>query len=585
MRRWIACIAILFVLAPGGLSHVWAADACRPLRTLGAGIVLQVEPFQTSLAPQLTAVLDADLILADEPAIFGLGKARAEVTLQAPVTVRPQPFGAELAGGVAALEFDPQAAGPAVVSRDGRRYLIHLAKGRPMTARGGELQVRPLMAASQAFTLNERAVVKLTDDGRAIVVKGSPVSWQLGDNAAFKFSLVKPTTLEETVGSTVTDAAVTVVNPIRLLPGGVMKVLVRASGYDFRARPLSFCFAVMPEGAHGLYTLSAPGRLMSESTDGALFEVTVPTEMARAIYKSVPGRADEPLGSETDWLGKRATVRVMGLDGDRVVFDAVQPFVTSNFWIAFSSGFVLILVLMLLSAIFLQEPNPRTLLRRLAQHENQRFSLANVQILMWTLLVLYALSFVWIANGLLLDISSGVLVLLGISGVTSVLSRGIENFAGAPKAPVTDEPKFKNLVTNEQGEFDLLRFQMLGFTLFTLCYSFISVIRSEGLPEIPANLYLLMGISNGAYVGGKLADNMKAQDAPDAAVAAGSYERSMTVADIQSIQKILGVTSSGLLDEATRTAIARYKVAEGIVPADGSINELLRARLESDVLG
>lgn len=226
-----------------------------------------------------------------------------------------------------------------------------------------------------------------------------------------------------------------------------MKVLVCASGYDFRARPLSFCFAVMPEGAHGLYTLSAPGRLMSESTDGALFEVTVPTEMARAIYKSVPGRADEPLGSETDWLGKRATVRVMGLDGDRVVFDAVQPFVTSNFWIAFSSGFVLILVLMLLSAIFLQEPNPRTLLRRLAQHENQRFQPSQRAISTWTLLVLYALSFVWIANGLLLDISSREYwCFLGISGVTSVLSRGIENFAGAPKAPVTHEPKFKNLV-------------------------------------------------------------------------------------------------------------------------------------------
>lgn len=63
---------------------------------------------------------------------------------------------------------------------------------------------------------------------------------------------------------------------------------------------------------------------------------------------------------------------------------------------------------------------------------------------------------------------------------------------------------------------------MSGFTLFTLCYSFISVIRSEGLPEISAAAYLLMGISNGAYVGGKLADNMKAQDAPDAAVAAGA---------------------------------------------------------------
>lgn len=583
MRRWIA-IAILSALTAGTPSLVSAADACRPLRTLRAGMVVQVEAHQTALAPRLEAVLESDLLLSDEPALFGLGQARTEATLRAPVTVRPQPFRAQLAGGAAELAFDPQAAGPAVVSNEGRRYLIHLAKGRPMTARGGELSVRPLEATPQAFTLNERAVVKLAASGRVVVVKGSPVSWQLGDNATFQFLLVNPTTLEETLGATVTDAAVTVVNPIRLLPGGVMKVQVRAGGYDFRARPLSFCFAVMPEGANGLYTLSAPGRLVSESTDGALFDVIVPTEMAGAIYKSVSGRADEPLGSETDWLGKRASVRVMGLDGDRVVFDAAQRFVVSNFWIAFSSGFVVILVLMLLSAIFLHEPNPRALLRRLAQHENQRFSLSNLQILLWTLLVLYALSFVWIANGLLLDISSGVLVLLGISGGTSVLSRGIDNYAGVPTAPVTDVPKFKDLVTNEHGEFDLLRFQMLGFTLFTLSYSFISVIRSEGLPEIPANLYLLMGISNGAYVGGKLADNMKAQDAPVAMTAAGSFEESMTRADIQSIQKVLRVAPSGLLDEATRAAIARYKVAEGIVPADGSVNELLRARLESDAL-
>lgn len=584
-RRFLARAFLALGLATAAAS-ISAADACRPVRTLGAGSVLAIDAQQTDIGPALRAVLDSDQVLVDAPGRFRLGPQSKQVTLDVPMVVRVPSLTADLVDDRATLSFDAASTGPALVSREGRRYIVQFAKGVPMDARGVAFKVRPLLTEPSVVTIAKGATYRLTDDGKgAVLSKGANVTWQLGDNPQFRFSLVDPTPLEETTGPAVTDAGISVIKPSRLLPGSVMKVQVRASGYDFKAHPITFCFAVAPEGGRGLYTLSAPGRLISESTEGGLFEVDVPARMAAAVYKAAPGREAEEVGSAYEWLGMRSSVRVMGLDGDKVVFDAAQPFIMSHFWISFVSGFALILVLMGMSAIFLREPNPRLLLRRLAQHPSQRFSLSNIQILMWTLLMLYALAFVWIANGMLLDISSGVLILLGISGGTSILVRGVENMGNTTMTPVTDTPKLKDLITNEKGDFDLLRFQMLGFTLFTLAYSFISVIRSEGLPEIPANLYLLMGISNGAYVGGKIADNMK--PAGDAAVAASKtatsdFEKSLSVADIQSIQRSLSVSTSGELDQATRDAIARYKLGHGLIPADSSLNELLRDRLQAD---
>lgn len=584
-RRFLARAFLALGLATAAAS-ISAADACRPVRTLGAGSILAIDAQQTDLGPALRAVLDSDQVLVDAPSRFRLGPQSKQVTLDVPMVVRVPSLTADLVDDRATLSFDTASTGPALVSREGRRYLVQFAKGVPMDARGVAFKVRPLLTEPSVVKIAKGATYRLTDDGKgAVLSKGAKVTWQLGDNTQFRFSLVDPTPLEETTGPAVTDASISVIKPSRLLPGSVMKVQVRASGYDFKAHPITFCFAVAPEGGRGLYTLSAPGRLISESTEGGLFEVDVPARMAAAVYKAAPGREAEEVGSAYEWLGMRSSVRVMGLDGDKVVFDAAQPFIVSHFWISFVSGFALILVLMGMSAIFLREPNPRLLLRRLAQHPSQRFSLSNIQILMWTLLVLYALAFVWIANGMLLDISSGVLILLGISGGTSILVRGVENMGNTTMTPVTDTPKLKDLITNEKGDFDLLRFQMLGFTLFTLAYSYISVIRSEGLPEIPANLYLLMGISNGAYVGGKIADNMK--PAGDAAVAASKtatndFEKSLSVADIQSIQRSLSVATSGELDQATRDAIARYKLGHGLIPADSSLNELLRDRLQAD---
>lgn len=573
----VSALAAGLALSFGLTVTAQAADACRPLRTLDATRVLRLDGGQTQLAPRLEATLASDLPLSDSPARFGLSADKPETVLAAPAVTRVERFEGDLTGDAATLRFDPEAIGPAVATLGDRRFLVPLVKGKPIDARGGELRVRPPLASATAFTLPRGARLALAADGRVMVSKGSTVAWQLGDNPEFSVVLADAIPLEQTVRAGVSDASVTVIKPSRLLPGSVMKVRVTAAGFKFRDQALTFCFAAMPEGSDGLYTLTAPGRLVSESNDSALFEVNVPTAMSKALFKSAPGREAEPAGAATEWLGLRSSIRVMGMSGEQVVFDAAQPFVTSSFGIAAWSGVVLIAVLLLLSMVFLHEFNPFKLLRRLAQHRSQRFSLSNVQIMLWTLLVLYALSFVWIANGQLLDISSGVLVLLGISGGTSVLARGVENMAGAP-APVVAQPQLKDLVTDENGDFDLLRFQMLGFTLFTLAYSFVSVIRSEGLPEIPDNLYLLMGISNGAYVTGKWVDQAK-PEAKAAPSDLNDFERGLSAADLQALQRALGVSMTGAMDTATREAVSAFKLEHGIVPVDGTLNPFLRDRV------
>ncbi|WP_287670836.1 hypothetical protein [Accumulibacter sp.] len=162
------------------------------------------------------------------------------------------------------------------------------------------------------------------------------------------------------------------------------------------------------------------------------------------------------------------------------------------------------------SGWMMKASNPAVVIRNLVTNASSgRYSLSNLQILLWTLLVIFALSYAWFSTGVLLPLSSGILVLLGISGATSILARMAEGTDHSTAEPATN-PLRKDLVWSEKEGFDLLRFQMLGFTLFTLSYSLVSVLRNEGLPDIPENLYTLMGISNAAYIGGKLPDKLTA---------------------------------------------------------------------------
>lgn len=79
--------------------------------------------------------------------------------------------------------------------------------------------------------------------------------------------------------------------------------------------------------------------------------------------------------------------------------------------------------------------------------------------------------------------------------------------------PATQIPRWSDLIVNESvkddgtvtREIDVARFQMLLFTLITAAFVLMSVVTTYVIPEISTGFQTLMGISNGVYLGSKIA--------------------------------------------------------------------------------
>lgn len=69
------------------------------------------------------------------------------------------------------------------------------------------------------------------------------------------------------------------------------------------------------------------------------------------------------------------------------------------------------------------------------------------------------------------------------------------------------KPLWSDLVVDdgEGREIDVARVQMLYFTLITAGFVLMQVLRSYSIPVIPDGFLILMGISNGVYMGSKYA--------------------------------------------------------------------------------
>jgi hypothetical protein len=219
---------------------------------------------------------------------------------------------------------------------------------------------------------------------------------------------------------------------------------------------------------------------------------------------------------------------------------------------------------------------------------NGAASLSQFQIVLWTFLVAAAAVYVMALSGELIVITTGTLVLLGISGAATLASKAhsesqvtaantaaktaaeehaeaskvtiqkraevnaLADLAGAAQntpnaaatqaeltkkqgelqaaqqtqteklaaqqavaakvAPRTATPRWSDLIVSDSGaagpnaarEIDVTRLQMLYFTLIAATFVVIRVIGTYVIPEIPQGFLILMGISNGLYVGSKL---------------------------------------------------------------------------------
>jgi hypothetical protein len=156
-------------------------------------------------------------------------------------------------------------------------------------------------------------------------------------------------------------------------------------------------------------------------------------------------------------------------------------------------------------------------LLRLISTGNGYASLSQFQIILWTFLVGGAAAYVMALSGDLIVISTGTLVLLGISGAV-VLGAQAKNAAdekaaaaNAPSPPVPAQraaprtPLWSDLIASADEPIDVTRLQMLFFTLIAAAFVAMKVVVSYAIPEIPTEFLTLIGISNGVYMGSKLA--------------------------------------------------------------------------------
>lgn len=155
-------------------------------------------------------------------------------------------------------------------------------------------------------------------------------------------------------------------------------------------------------------------------------------------------------------------------------------------------------------------------------------SLSQLQMVLWTFVVAASAVYVMALSGELIEVTTGTLVLLGISGAVTVgtkLQDGVQAARaqgdGPPAAP--RKPHWSDLVVNEvngKREIDITRVQMLYFTLVTASFVVMRVVTTYVIPEIPQGFQILMGISNAVYFGSKVAQPAaSAATSPDAASA------------------------------------------------------------------
>ncbi len=128
------------------------------------------------------------------------------------------------------------------------------------------------------------------------------------------------------------------------------------------------------------------------------------------------------------------------------------------------------------------------------------YSLARTQMALWTFIVAGALVFIFMVTWNQNSITSGVLVLLGVSFGTTLLAAVSD---GSQPTPQQSQGFLTDLLSDGDGP-SFHRYQMLLFTVILAVFFIVQVATNLVMPQFDTTLLGLMGISNGTYLGFKL---------------------------------------------------------------------------------
>jgi hypothetical protein len=118
----------------------------------------------------------------------------------------------------------------------------------------------------------------------------------------------------------------------------------------------------------------------------------------------------------------------------------------------------------------------------------------------WTFNVAAALVFIFMVTWNENSISSGVLILLGVSFGTTLLAAVSD---GTDPTPRVSQGFLSDLLSDGTGP-SFHRYQMVLFTVILVVIFVVKVATNLMMPEFDTTLLGLMGISNGTYLGFKL---------------------------------------------------------------------------------
>jgi hypothetical protein len=189
-------------------------------------------------------------------------------------------------------------------------------------------------------------------------------------------------------------------------------------------------------------------------------------------------------------------------------------------WGAALSGLGLLVLLYLLTAALSHQWNPT----KVVEGFDGLASTSKFQWFLWLMVILFAYTALWVLRAeqgnysALSEIPVNLLTVLGFSTATAAAAKGITaayvqtGKVTKPGAAQGAAPKNTGgIFQDDNGVPELAKIQMVGFTIIAIAIFLATVIHqivsndvSAGLPNIDSSLMVLMGISQGGYLGKKL---------------------------------------------------------------------------------
>jgi len=201
---------------------------------------------------------------------------------------------------------------------------------------------------------------------------------------------------------------------------------------------------------------------------------------------------------------------------------AVAPHTSAGAkWGAAGSGLGVLLLLYVVTAVMSRHWNPRELVNGFDGFA----STSKLQWFLWLVVIIFAYFALWVLRAEQSDLSAlskvpvNVLTVLGFSTGTAAAAKGITSgYVQTGKVSKPGPPQVGATAANTGGIFqddsgapELAKIQMMGFTIIAIGIFLATVIHqivtddiSAGLPDIDSSLLVLMGISQGGYLGKKL---------------------------------------------------------------------------------